>query len=103
MGRSRQGRAGTAVLAAVVAGLVVVPVGTSAFADDSGTGVPVESSVAAAAQNAVDSGADAGSPTLPTGFADVEAIGDISEATSVAFAANGTAFVALKTGVIKSF
>ena len=41
--------------------------------------------------------------TLPTGFADVEAIGDISEATAVAFAPDGTAFVALKTGVIKSF
>ena len=42
-------------------------------------------------------------PTLPTGFADVEAIGDLSEATAVAFAPDGTAFIALKTGVIKSF
>ena len=42
-------------------------------------------------------------PTLPTGFSDVEVIGNITEATSVDFAPNGTAFVALKTGVIKSF
>src|SRR4051812_29114264 len=45
----------------------------------------------------------AGGPTLPTGFADVTVIGNVSEATSVAFAPDGTAFVALKTGVIKSF
>jgi len=42
-------------------------------------------------------------PTLPTGFADAKVIGNISEATAVAFAPDGTAFVALKTGVIKSF
>jgi glucose/arabinose dehydrogenase len=42
-------------------------------------------------------------PSLPTGFADVKVIGNITEATSVDFAPNGTAFVALKTGVIKSF
>ncbi|HEX5090557.1 MAG TPA: PKD domain-containing protein, partial [Nocardioides sp.] len=40
---------------------------------------------------------------LPTGFADVKVIGNISEATAVDFAPDGTAFVALKTGVIKSF
>src|SRR3954451_20442195 len=45
----------------------------------------------------------AGGPTLPTGFADATVIGNVSEATSVAFAPDGTAFVALKTGVIKSF
>ena len=33
----------------------------------------------------------------------MKAIGHISEATAVAFAPDGTAFVALKTGVIKSF
>ena len=42
-------------------------------------------------------------PTLPTGFADVKAIGNVTEATAVAFAPDGTAFLALKTGVIKSF
>jgi glucose/arabinose dehydrogenase len=44
-----------------------------------------------------------GDAILPTGFADVKVIGNISEATAVAFAPDGTAFVALKTGVIKSF
>ena len=33
----------------------------------------------------------------------MKAIGHVSEATAVAFAPDGTAFVALKTGVIKSF
>ena len=42
-------------------------------------------------------------PTLPTGFADVKVIGGVTEATSADFAPDGTAFVALKTGVIKSF
>ena len=41
--------------------------------------------------------------TLPPGFADVKVVKNISEATAVAFAPDGTAFIALKTGVIKSF
>jgi glucose/arabinose dehydrogenase/PKD repeat protein len=41
--------------------------------------------------------------TLPAGFQDVKSIGNITEPTAVAFADDGTAFVALKTGVIKSF
>lgn len=40
---------------------------------------------------------------LPTGFQDVKVIGNLSEATSVAFAPNGTAFVAEKPGTIKAF
>ena len=65
---------------------------------------PPQNSIVAAAQEAADGGASvAEAPTLPPGFADVEVIGDITEATSVDFAADGTAFVALKTGVIKSF
>jgi glucose/arabinose dehydrogenase len=41
--------------------------------------------------------------TLPAGFDDHTAIGGISQPVSVAFAPDGTAFVALQTGVIKSF
>jgi glucose/arabinose dehydrogenase len=41
--------------------------------------------------------------TLPPGFRDTTMIGDLSEPVSVAFAPDGTAFVALKTGGIKSF
>ena len=40
---------------------------------------------------------------LPAGFDDRTAIGGISQPVSVAFAPDGTAFVALQTGVIKSF
>src|SRR5690348_9618142 len=41
--------------------------------------------------------------TLPAGFGDATAIGGLSEPVSTAFAPDGTAFVALKTGEIKSF
>ena len=41
--------------------------------------------------------------TLPAGFDDTTAIGGVSQPVSVAFAPDGTAFVALQTGVIKSF
>jgi glucose/arabinose dehydrogenase len=41
--------------------------------------------------------------TLPAGFRDTTVIGGISEPVSVAFAPDGTAFIALKTGGIKSF
>ena len=128
-------------MAAVLAGLLVVPAGATAFADRDGasatpaeagadagdalqrnadetsgkpahdhsthehTPVSTEDSIAAAAQNAVNEGEDLGrAPSLPPGFADVEVIGHISEAIAVAFApTDGTAFVALKTGEIKSF
>ena len=40
-------------------------------------------------------------PTLPTGFSDQKVISGITEAISADFAPDGTAFVALKTGVIK--
>ena len=140
MGRSKRRQALKALVSAVVAAVVVIPAGASAFADrgagavsaagvpadagealqratDEAGGEPVhdhashehtpvstENSIAAAAEDAANDGAELErAATLPTGFADVEAIGDISEATSVAFAPNGTAFVALKTGVIKSF
>ena len=42
-------------------------------------------------------------PEVPAGFQDVEAIPGLSEPTSVAFAPDGTAFIALKTGLIKTF
>ena len=41
--------------------------------------------------------------TMQVGFTDVTAIGGLAEPVSVAFAGDGTAFIALKTGVIKSF
>src|SRR4051812_1888285 len=41
--------------------------------------------------------------TLPAGFRDTDVIGGLSEPVSVAFAPDGTAFVALKTGGIKSY
>ena len=41
-------------------------------------------------------------PSIATGFVDRTAIGGVSEPVGVAFAPDGTAFVALKTGVIKS-
>jgi glucose/arabinose dehydrogenase len=41
--------------------------------------------------------------TLPAGFDDTTAIGGVSQPVSVAFAPDGTAFVALQTGMIKSF
>jgi YD repeat-containing protein len=46
---------------------------------------------------------DGRAATLPGDFTDKVAIGGLSEPTAVAFAPDGTAFVALKTGVIKSF
>ncbi len=42
-------------------------------------------------------------PQVPAGFQDRLAIGGLSEPTAVAFAPDGTAFVALKNGRIKSF
>ncbi len=41
--------------------------------------------------------------TMQVGFTDTTAIGGLSEPVSVAFAGDGTAFIALKTGAIKSF
>jgi glucose/arabinose dehydrogenase len=46
---------------------------------------------------------DGDAAMLPTGFTDKVAIGNLSEPTAVAFAPDGTAFIGLKTGVIKSF
>ncbi len=40
---------------------------------------------------------------VPRGFEDTVAIGGLSEPTALAFAPDGTAFIGLKTGVIKSY
>ena len=72
--------------AAVAAALVVTPGAVSVIAT-------AEAAAPAAAAP----------PELPAGFQDVEVIGNVSEATSVAFAPNGTAFVAEKPGTIKAF
>jgi len=42
-------------------------------------------------------------PVLPADFQDRDAIANLSEPTAVAFAPDGTAFIALKSGEIKSF
>ncbi len=42
-------------------------------------------------------------PEVPTGFQDTIAISHLTEPTAVAFAADGTAFVAMKSGEIRSF
>jgi glucose/arabinose dehydrogenase len=41
--------------------------------------------------------------TMPAGFRDVTAIGGVSQPVAAAFAPDGTAFIGLQTGVIKSF
>ena len=63
-----------------------------------------ENSIIEAAHTAAEQdGPLARNPSLPTGFADVKVISGVTEATSADFAPDGTAFVALKTGVIKTF
>ncbi len=103
MGRMGRRTAVTTAIA-LVAALAMLPamLPATAVAHD-GHDHPVENSIAAAAQEAADDGPLERNPTLPTGFADVKAIDHVSEATSVAFAPDGTAFLALKTGIIKSF
>ena len=96
MGRTTRRPALVALVAALVLVLVPVTTATTAAAHE-GHGHAVPSSIATPTQEAV------ATATLPAGFADVEVIGHISEATAAAFAPDGTAFVALKTGVIKSF
>ena len=107
MGRTRHSPAllaGAGLVAGLIAGLIVLPP-TTALAHDGHDGHDhvVEKSIAAAAQEAAEDGPREHNVTLPTGFADVKAIGNVTEPTGVAFAPDGTAFVALKTGVIKSF
>ena len=46
---------------------------------------------------------DGDAAILPSGFTDKVAIGGLAEPTSVAFAPDGTAFIGLKTGLVKSF
>src|SRR3954453_264103 len=41
--------------------------------------------------------------TLPTGFEDTVAIGSITQPVAMAFAPDGTAFIGLQTGLVKSF
>ncbi len=111
MGRARRRSALATALAVVAAVVALLPVTATAHDghgdhDAGHTDAPApENSIAAAAQAAVDADSDALTQgvTLPPGFADVEAIGDLSEAIAVSFAPDGTAFIALKTGVIKSF
>jgi glucose/arabinose dehydrogenase len=62
-----------------------------------------DSSVAADRTPAPKGGGSLHKATLPAGFVDTTAIGGISEPVSVAFAPDGTAFLALKTGQIKSY
>jgi glucose/arabinose dehydrogenase len=75
---------------ALVAGLLALTPGTGSASASASAG---ERPAAPTAQKA----------TLPTGFSEAAAIAGLSEPVSVAFAPDGTAFVALKTGVVKSF
>jgi glucose/arabinose dehydrogenase len=95
MGRARRHGALSVGSALAVAGLALLP--TPATAQAAGLVGPDQPRELVGAHQPLDA------PTLPTGFADVKVIGNISEATAVAFAPDGTAFVALKTGIIKSF
>ena len=100
----RRGGGLVVALALVSGALATTPAAAIEEATPPPSAATSPGSIGAVAPEAADGAASvAQAPTLPTGFADVEVIGDITEATSVDFAADGTAFVALKTGVIKSF
>jgi glucose/arabinose dehydrogenase len=90
MGRRRR-YAVAATAAALVGALVAASAAEEAAGATAGSGAgPLPAAVAAKA-------------ALTSGFSDSTAIGGVSEPVSAAFAPDGTAFVALKTGEIKSF
>src|SRR5687768_13013936 len=64
---------------------------------------PATFTVVASAYEQAPAPAAAPPPEVPVGFQDVETITGLSEPTAVAFAPDGTAFIALKTGIIKTF
>ena len=122
MGRRGRRAALTAALAAVAALALLVPAATAvgehrapvtADVGDQLSGTPekhehppgtFQNSIVEAAHTAAEQDGPLGrNPSLPTGFADVKVISGVTEATSADFAPDGTAFVALKTGVIKTF
>jgi glucose/arabinose dehydrogenase len=82
--RAHAAAAAVAMLALVGGGLTVAQAPAGA-----GERTPVHDSAARA--------------TLPAGFRDATAIGGISQPVTAAFAPDGTAFIGLQTGVIKSF
>src|SRR3954454_18035852 len=106
MGRARRRTAAVGSLGLLAALGVLLPTRATAHPDhahpDHVHGEPaVASSIAAAGAANAAAGHHEELVSLPQGFADVKVISGISEATSVDFAPDGTAFVALKTGVIK--
>ena len=122
MGHGRRRPALTAALALVAALALLVPAATafgehrSPAAGDVGDklspspeehdhppGTFQNSIVEAAHVSAEADGPLPRNPSLPTGFSDVKVISGVTEAVSADFAPDGTAFVALKTGVIKTF
>ena len=123
MGRGRRRAAVTAALALVAALALLVPAATAVgehrgtrAAADAATSSPArrekhehppgtfQNSIVEAAHAAAErTGRSPREPEPAHRLPGREVIGGISEPTSVAFAPDGTAFVALKTGVIKSF
>ena len=100
MGRRHLLASGATAVALVTATLLAVEVPTA-------VGDPA-SAPASALPPAPAAGSAAGSvpsarATVPAGFRDSTVIGGLAEPVSVAFAPDGTAFVALKTGIVKSF
>src|SRR3954470_243826 len=79
---------------AVGLGAVALVVSSLGLAQDTGN---------AAAEDRPAAHTAAARATVPTGCQDVDAIGGLSEPVSVAFAPDGTAFIGLKTGAVKSF
>jgi glucose/arabinose dehydrogenase len=81
----------------VALGALALVAGSLALTPDTGTATAASASAAAPAA------VRAERSTPEAGFEDVLAIGGLSEPVGAAFAPDGTAFLALKTGVIKSF
>ncbi len=85
---------------AVLLGVVALVASSLALTQNQGS---ASASAPASADDRPVAQAVAPKATMQVGFTDTTAIGGLAEPVSVAFAGDGTAFIALKTGVIKSF
>ena len=88
-------------IAAVGIGTLALVASTLLATDAPGAASAATTTAAAPKPAATPATAD--KATMQVGFTDTTAIGGLAEPVSVAFAGDGTAFIALKTGVIKSF
>ena len=93
MQRRRIAAVGIGTLALVASTLLATDAPDAASAATTTAATPKPAATPATADKA----------TMQVGFTDTTAIGGLAEPVSVAFAGDGTAFIALKTGVIKSF